>query len=87
MPFPIFCRVLPLVLGANALIVYYDSHSLRQVILATFAGWLLLQVAYFGSVLFLTWRSNARRTAGRAKHLSDSQEFCYHSQEDREDGE
>ncbi|OWK20893.1 hypothetical protein AJ88_25220 [Mesorhizobium amorphae CCBAU 01583] len=57
MPFKIFCRVLGVVLCSNALTVYFASHSIRLAVVTTLACSLLLQVAYFASVLFLIWRS------------------------------
>ncbi|MCZ4093159.1 exopolysaccharide production repressor protein [Sinorhizobium psoraleae] len=63
MPFRIFRRVLQLVLCANALRVYLISHSIRRVIIATLGTALLLQVAYFASVLFLVWRAWCNRRA------------------------
>lgn len=65
MPFRIFCRILGLVLCTNALTVYFVLHSIRTAILTTLAYSLLLQVAYFGSVLFLVWRSGCARKAGQ----------------------
>nr|WP_246452691.1 exopolysaccharide production repressor protein [Sinorhizobium mexicanum] len=51
----------------------------------TFVSWLLLQVAYFGSVLFLVWRSScAQRGAQRAVHC---QKVRYQSQEYHEGDE
>ncbi|WP_234828180.1 exopolysaccharide production repressor protein [Sinorhizobium fredii] len=57
LPLRLFCIVLALFLCSNALTAYFFSHSIRQVIVATLAGWLLLQISYFGGVLFLIWRS------------------------------
>lgn len=69
MPFRIFYRVLLLVLCSNALSVYFASHSIRTVVVTTLACSLLLQVAYFASVLFLIWRSSCASRAGQmAKH-------------------
>ncbi|MER9793673.1 exopolysaccharide production repressor protein [Mesorhizobium sp. M0213] len=70
MPFIIFCRVLGLVLCSTALTVYFASHSIRAVVVTTLASWLLLQVAYFASVLFLIWRSDwASRDGRMAEHF------------------
>ncbi|ANT54611.1 exopolysaccharide production repressor protein [Mesorhizobium amorphae] len=70
MPLRIFYRVLWLVLCGNAVAVYFASHSIRTVVVTTLACWLLLQVCYFGSVLFLIWRSGFAREAGqRAEHF------------------
>ncbi|WP_370906539.1 exopolysaccharide production repressor protein [Ensifer sp. WSM1721] len=58
--------------------VYLVSHSIRSVIVTTLAGSLLLQVGYFGSVLFLVWRSScAQRRAQRTEHC---QRVRYQSQ-------
>ncbi|WP_275531673.1 exopolysaccharide production repressor protein [Ensifer aridi] len=43
--------------------VYFVSHSMRRVIITTFGTSLFLQVAYFGSVLFLVWRAKCNRRA------------------------
>ncbi|WP_192356054.1 exopolysaccharide production repressor protein [Mesorhizobium mediterraneum] len=82
MPFRIFRRVLWLVLCGNALTVYFASHSIRTVVVTTLAGSLLLQVAYFASVLFLIWRSSCAFRAGerteqfgRAGKLDSSQQI------------
>ncbi|MER8963806.1 exopolysaccharide production repressor protein [Mesorhizobium sp. M0701] len=75
MPFRIFCRVLWLVLCSNALTVYFASHSIRTVLVTTLAWLLLLQVAYFASVLFLIWGSNCASRAGqRAEQFGSSKE-------------
>ncbi|WP_018097443.1 exopolysaccharide production repressor protein [Sinorhizobium meliloti] len=85
MPFRFFCGVLQFALCTNALTVYFLSRSIRQVIVATFAGWLLLQVGYFGSMLFLIWRSSRVRGGAQGdEHLGDSQKLRYRSQEDPE---
>nr|WP_245181581.1 exopolysaccharide production repressor protein [Sinorhizobium mexicanum] len=69
----------------NALAVYFLSLSIRKVVVTTFVSWLLLQVAYFGSVLFLVWRSScAQRGAQRAVHC---QKVRYQSQEYHEGDE
>ncbi|MER9451997.1 exopolysaccharide production repressor protein [Mesorhizobium sp. M0254] len=72
MPLRFFYRVLWLVLCSNALTVYFASHSIRAVVVTTLACWLLLQVAYFASVLFLIWRSGCASRAGqRAEHFGN----------------
>lgn len=66
----IFCRLFGLVLCGNAMIVYLASHSIPLAVVTTLACSLLLQVVYFGSVLFLTWRSSCDCRAGeRAEHF------------------
>ncbi|WP_345774893.1 exopolysaccharide production repressor protein [Sinorhizobium prairiense] len=50
--------------------VYFVTNSIRQVIVATLAGWLLLQVAYFASVLFLIWRSSCVREMPKGLSIS-----------------
>ncbi|MER9266112.1 exopolysaccharide production repressor protein [Mesorhizobium sp. M0410] len=78
MPLKIFCRVLGLVLCSNALIVYFASHSIRTVVVTTLACSLLLQLAYFASVLFLIWRSGCVSRAGqRAEHFGRCKEVGY----------
>ncbi|RAZ83010.1 exopolysaccharide repressor protein [Mesorhizobium hawassense] len=57
MSFRIFFRAFWVILCTNALAVYFASHSIRTVVVATLACSLLLQIAYFASVLFLIWRS------------------------------
>lgn len=75
MPFRIFHRVLWLVLCSNALTVYFASHSIRLVVVTTLACSLLLQLAYFASVLFLIWRSGCTSRAGQmAEHFGRGQE-------------
>ncbi|MER9600311.1 exopolysaccharide production repressor protein [Mesorhizobium sp. M0244] len=75
MPIKIFCRVLGLVLCSNALIVYFASHSIRTVVVTTLACSLLLQLAYFASVLFMIWRSGCASRAGqRAEHFDSCKE-------------
>ncbi|WP_348640278.1 MULTISPECIES: exopolysaccharide production repressor protein [unclassified Mesorhizobium] len=78
----IFCRLLGLVLCGNAMIVYLASHSIHLAVVATLACSLLLQVVYFGSVLFLIWRSSCACRAGeradhfgRARKLDSSQQI------------
>ncbi|WP_280736434.1 exopolysaccharide production repressor protein [Sinorhizobium numidicum] len=68
MRFAVFHRALWLLLCTNAIAVYFASHSIRRLIVSTLAFSLLLQLAYFGSVLFLLWR------ARRAEHLSFSRQ-------------
>ncbi|MER9342639.1 exopolysaccharide production repressor protein [Mesorhizobium sp. M0601] len=75
MPFRIFCRVLAMVLCSTALTVYFASHSISTVVVTTLACSLLLQLAYFASVLFLIWRSGRVSRAGqRAEHLDSCKE-------------
>lgn len=75
MPFRIFCRVLGMVLCSTALTVYFASHSLGTVVVTTLACSLLLQLAYFASVLFLIWRSGRDSRAGqRAEHFGGCKE-------------
>lgn len=70
LPFRIFCRVLGLVLCSIALTVYFASHSIRLAVVTALACSLLLQLAYFGSVLVLVWRSCCGREAGQwAEHF------------------
>ena len=78
MHFRVFCRLLLLVVGTSALTSYFVSHSIRRVMVTTMGAWLLLQVAYFGSVLFLIWRSSrAQSGRQRAKRFDDRQEGRY----------
>ncbi|RWJ82432.1 MAG: hypothetical protein EOR35_06055 [Mesorhizobium sp.] len=65
MPFGIFYRVLLLVLYTYAPILYFVSHSIRTTIVTTLVCAVLLQVAYFGSVVFLIWRSGCRKFTRR----------------------
>ncbi|WJI38311.1 exopolysaccharide production repressor protein [Mesorhizobium opportunistum] len=75
LPLKIFCRVLGLVLCSNAQIVYFASHSVSTVVVTTLACSLLLQLAYFASVLFLIWRSGCISRAGqRAEHFDSCKE-------------
>ena len=53
----IFCRLLASFLCCNAVTVYFASQSIRLAVVTTLACSLLLQMVYFGSVLFLLWRS------------------------------
>ncbi|WP_246304815.1 exopolysaccharide production repressor protein [Ensifer sesbaniae] len=52
LPFKSLCRVLQLVLCADLLAVYFVSHSIRKAIITALGASVILQVAYFGSVLF-----------------------------------
>ncbi|MER8628058.1 exopolysaccharide production repressor protein [Mesorhizobium sp. M1143] len=75
MPLKIFCRVMGPVLCSTALIAYFASHSIDTVVVTTLAGSLLLQLAYFASVLFLIWRSGSVGRAGqRAEHFDSCKE-------------
>lgn len=75
MPFRMFCRVLGLVLCSTALTVYFASHSIGTVVVTTLACSLLLQLAYFASVLSLIWRSGCVSRAGqRAEHFDSCKE-------------
>ncbi|MER8511121.1 exopolysaccharide production repressor protein [Mesorhizobium sp. M0894] len=59
--------------------VYFASHSIPLAIVTTLACSLLLQVVYFGSVLFLLWRSScACRADERAKPFQRSLETSRH---------
>ncbi|TIX60399.1 MAG: exopolysaccharide repressor protein [Mesorhizobium sp.] len=80
MHFTSFCRLLGLVLCSNALIVYVALDSLRLAVVTTLACSLLLQACYFGTVLFLIWRSSrARGTRHRGQHVNGSREARYQS--------
>ncbi|WP_192178587.1 exopolysaccharide production repressor protein [Mesorhizobium amorphae] len=80
MPFKIFCRVLGVVLCSNALTVYFASHSIRLAVVTTLACSLLLQLAYFASVLFLIWRSGFANRAGEmAEHFGSCKEVGSHA--------
>ncbi|WP_309486623.1 MULTISPECIES: exopolysaccharide production repressor protein [unclassified Sinorhizobium] len=61
--------MLHLVLCTNALTVYFVSYSIRRVIITTLGTSLLLQGAYFGSVLFLIWRSGCTQTASKGRRI------------------
>ncbi|MER9867266.1 exopolysaccharide production repressor protein [Mesorhizobium sp. M0136] len=75
MPLKIFCRVLGLVLCSTALTVYFASYSIGTVVVTTLACSLLLQLAYFASVLFLIWRSGCASRAGQmAEHFGSCKE-------------
>ena len=58
----LLCRmlyhVLRLVLSSNALRACFVSRSIRRAMFITLAFALLVQAGYFGSVLFLIWRSS-----------------------------
>ncbi|TSE00874.1 exopolysaccharide repressor protein [Mesorhizobium intechi] len=71
MRFIIFCRVLGLVLGGNAVTVYFASHSFRLAVVTTLGCSLFLQLGYFASVLFLIWRSSCAGKAGQGAELFD----------------
>ncbi|CCM80295.1 conserved exported hypothetical protein [Rhizobium mesoamericanum STM3625] len=81
MPFRSFFCLLLLLVGASALTSYFVSHSIRSVVVTTMGAWLLLQVAYFASMLFLIWRSS-RAQSGRqkGKRFDHCQEARYQSQ-------
>ncbi|WP_352732545.1 exopolysaccharide production repressor protein [Mesorhizobium australicum] len=60
-----------MVLCSTALTAYFASHSIGTVVVTTLTCSLLLQLAYFASVLFLIWRSDwASRDGRMAEHLS-----------------
>jgi len=81
LPFRIFCLLLLLVVGASALTTCFVSHSIRSVMVTTMGAWLLLQVAYFASVLFLIWRSSrAQSGRQRARRFDHGQEGRHQSQ-------
>ncbi len=61
--FGIFHRILWLFLCANTLIVYLVTGSISDAVVTTVVGSLLLQLAYFGHVLFLLWRAHCARRA------------------------
>ncbi|MER9227817.1 exopolysaccharide production repressor protein [Mesorhizobium sp. M0664] len=64
-----------MVLCSNALTVYFASLSIRTVVVTTLACSVLLQLAYFASVLFLIWRSDCANRAGEmAEHFGGSKE-------------
>lgn len=78
MSLKIFCRVLGLVLCSNVLIVYFASHPISTVVITTLGCSLLLQLAYFASVLFLIWRSGCDNRAGqRAEHFGLCKDVGY----------
>lgn len=74
MSLKIFCRVLGLVLCGTALTVYFASHSVGTVVVTTLTCSLLLQLAYFASVLFLIWQSGCVSRAGERPEHFDSKE-------------
>ncbi|MER8848683.1 exopolysaccharide production repressor protein [Mesorhizobium australicum] len=56
--------------------VYFASHSIRAVVVTTLTCSLLLQLAYFASVLFLIWRSDcASRDCRMAEHFGSCKEI------------
>ncbi|WP_352816020.1 exopolysaccharide production repressor protein [Mesorhizobium sp. M0207] len=60
---------------STALTVYFASYSIGTVVVTTLACSLLLQLAYFASVLFLILRSGCISRAGqRAEHFGSSKE-------------
>ncbi|MER9651032.1 exopolysaccharide production repressor protein [Mesorhizobium sp. M0199] len=62
-------------LCSTALSVYFASHSIGTVVITTLTCSLLLQLAYFASVLFLIWRSGCvSRTGQRAEHFDSCKE-------------
>ncbi|MER9368427.1 exopolysaccharide production repressor protein [Mesorhizobium sp. M0518] len=62
-------------LCSTALTVYFASHSIGTVVVTTLTCSLLLQLAYFASVLFLIWRSGCVSRAGqRAEHFCSCKE-------------
>ncbi|ESW70546.1 hypothetical protein X773_28125 [Mesorhizobium sp. LSJC285A00] len=64
-----------MVLCSTALTVYFASHSIGTVVVTTLACSLLLQLAYFASVLFLIWRSGCDSRVGqRAEHFGSPKE-------------
>ncbi|WP_352615421.1 exopolysaccharide production repressor protein [Mesorhizobium sp. M0323] len=66
-----------MVLCSTALTVYFASHSIGTVVVTTLACSLLLQVAYFASVLFLIWRSGCASRAGQmAEHFLSKEVGC-----------
>ncbi|WP_084508340.1 exopolysaccharide production repressor protein [Mesorhizobium sp. WSM3224] len=70
-----FCHAMAVILSINALAVYLVSHSIRAVIVKTLSCALLLQAGYFGSVLFLIWRSRRPgRVAQDTKHPDGAKE-------------
>ncbi|MER8402013.1 exopolysaccharide production repressor protein [Mesorhizobium sp. M1348] len=57
-------------LCSTALTVYFASHSIGTVVVTALTCSLFFQLAYFGSVLVLIWRSSgARETGQRAEHF------------------
>ncbi|WP_246252781.1 exopolysaccharide production repressor protein [Allomesorhizobium camelthorni] len=67
--------------------MYFVLHSIRAATFTTLACSLFLQVAYFGSVLFLVWRSGCTRRAGqKARHCGSCGEVR-HDSPDHKKGE
>lgn len=82
MPFATFCRLLHLAMCASLLGTYVVSQSIRRAMVATLGIWLLLQVAYFASVLFLVWRSSCAPKVGqRAERFGNFQKVPCQPQE------
>ncbi|AYG76872.1 exopolysaccharide production repressor protein [Rhizobium sp. CCGE532] len=78
MPFAIFCRLLQLVMCVSLLGTYFVSHSIRRAMVTTLEIWLLLQVVYFASVLFLIWRAScASKRSRRVLRFDDLEEMRY----------
>lgn len=64
-----------MVLCSTALTVYFVFYSIGTVVVTTLACWLLLQLAYFASVLFLIWQSGSVSRAGqRPEHFGSCEE-------------
>ncbi|MER9568952.1 exopolysaccharide production repressor protein [Mesorhizobium opportunistum] len=61
-----------MVLCSTALTAYFASYSIGTVVVTTLTCSLLLQLAYFASVLFLIWRSGFAREAGQGAEHFDS---------------
>ncbi|WP_245271202.1 exopolysaccharide production repressor protein [Mesorhizobium sp. LNJC384A00] len=65
-----------MVLCSTVLTAYFASHSIGTAIVTTLACSLLLQLAYFASVLFLIWRSGCVSRAGqRAEHFGSCKDL------------
>ncbi|MDL2409777.1 exopolysaccharide production repressor protein [Rhizobium calliandrae] len=63
---------------ASLLGTYFVSHSIRSALVTTVDIWLLLQVAYFASVLFLIWRAScASKRSQRILRFDDLEEMRY----------
>ncbi|WP_425375942.1 exopolysaccharide production repressor protein [Rhizobium jaguaris] len=63
---------------ASLLGTYFVSHSILRAMVTTLDIWLLLQVAYFASVLFLIWRAScASKRSERALRFDDLEEMRY----------
>ncbi|WFU07099.1 exopolysaccharide production repressor protein (plasmid) [Rhizobium sp. CB3171] len=57
---------------------YLVSHSIRRAMATTLDIWLLFQVAYFASVLFLMWRAScASKRSRRVLRFDDREEMRY----------